>query len=130
MKKTSQLPQTKFRSNVIEIFEPVNPESEHRVYFKDRNGNEVYCHHEDPQILLDLHQKEDYFMGTYIFTVPDSIIKDLEKKINWPVQKNWKQECRELKDCGCTGVCAYAPKPDKEIKPYTNDQGATMGTSY
>ncbi len=107
MKKVSQLPQTKYRSNVIEIFEPVNPEDEHRVYFKDRNGLEVYCHHEDPQILLDLKQKEDFFMGTYIFTVPDSIIKDLEKKINWPVQKL-----------------------DKEIKPYTNDQGATMGTSY
>src|SRR5574343_996844 len=87
MKKVSQLPQTKFRSNVIEIFEPVNPESEHRIYFRDRNGNEVFCHHEDPQVLLDLRQKEDFFMGTYIFIVPDSLIKDLEKRINWPVPK-------------------------------------------
>src|SRR5690348_15006816 len=63
-----------YRSGRIEIFEPVNPEDEHRVYFFDRNGKEVYCKHEDPQTLLDLRQKEDYFMGTYIFYVPDSIL--------------------------------------------------------
>lgn len=82
MKKV-QHPQTDYRSGRIHIIEPVNVGEQHKVYFYDRNGKEVYCFHEDPQVLLSLHQKEEYFMGQEVFYIPESELKDLDKRINW-----------------------------------------------
>jgi hypothetical protein len=70
------------KRNVIEIWHI--PNGLYKIKFTDRNGKKVFCHHEDPQILLNMRQKESFFMGHFIFSVNDSDIKDLEKLINWP----------------------------------------------
>lgn len=69
------------RGNIIEIWH--TPKG-HKVIFTDRNGKKVYAIHEDAQSLLNMRQKEAFFMGHFIFSVNDSDIKDLEKLINWP----------------------------------------------
>ena len=54
-----------------------------RIYFTNRTGKKVYANVEDPQMYLDMRQKELHFMGHYRFLVPQSTINDLEKLINW-----------------------------------------------
>lgn len=57
-----------------------------RIYFTDRYGKKVYTNVEDPQMYLNMRQKERYFMGMQSrFQVPPSVISNLERLINWPV---------------------------------------------
>jgi hypothetical protein len=74
------------RNNVIEIYRTGDPSRGYKVYFKDRTGKEVFAFHKDPNAMLNMRQKEQFFMGHYIFSVHDSDIKDLERLINWPAE--------------------------------------------
>jgi hypothetical protein len=68
--------------NMISIYS--DSDTRYRVYFNDRNGNRVFAYMEDPQTLLNMRQKEQFFMGDICFLVNDSDIKYLDKLINWP----------------------------------------------
>jgi hypothetical protein len=74
--------------NIIEIHCPIDPARCHSVYFTDTRGKKVKALTDEPDRLLSVSQKEDLFLSdkyNYKFEVPDSVIKDLEKMINWPV---------------------------------------------
>jgi hypothetical protein len=73
------------KDNMITIYSPIDPAREYRIYFTDRTGKKVFCYYEDPQSLLNLRQKEDFFLGGCgAFLVNESDIRLLEKLINWP----------------------------------------------
>lgn len=72
------------KRNMIEIHQTGKPERPYKVYFEDRTGKRVFAYHDDPDTFLNMRQKEKFFMGSFIFAVNDSDIKQLEKLINWP----------------------------------------------
>lgn len=66
----------------IEIHANEDLSRESRVYFKRRNGKYAFVEHSDPQSLLNIRQKESFFLAErsqYKFRVPESVITELEE---------------------------------------------------